>query len=232
MLVGHGDGLLALQNRLHLAVSFTHPTDDFMFRFDGFGGGELTAWHICPIYGLKFPCRETGIKIASHLGIGNFTHSATEPVADQRSFIDHGLALKVFITGEGQRFADLFQRIERPLLMPLPFSSLPNHGLGLMAEVGSEFAVRGHHLTRGVDLFPVTGGVRSDLGCLFSSAACALQVLTDLLAARARCVKVLLGIALDLRSAAAARRDLVPKLAQSVGQLGLIDGRGKLLRGE
>ena len=46
------------------------------------------------------------------------------------------------------------------------------------------------------------------------------------------CVEVLLRVALDLRRAAPPSRDFVTELAKSVGQLGLIDGSGELLRGE
>ena len=52
------------------------------------------------------------------------------------------------------------------------------------------------------------------------------------MAAGARCVEVFLGVSLNLRGTAPARRDLVAELTQTVSQLRLIDGRGKLLRGE
>ena len=146
MPVGDFDGLRAFQNRFDPAASFTHPANDFMFRFDGFCGGELTAWHVCPLYGLKLSCGKAGIEIAPHLGIGNFAHSAAKPIADQRPFIDYGFAFKVLVTREGQRFANLFYRINWPLLTLLVFARLPNHGFGLVPEFGSEFAVRGHHL--------------------------------------------------------------------------------------
>jgi len=60
----------------------------------------------------------------------------------------------------------------------------------------------------------------------------AFEVLANLLAAGTGCVEILLRVALDLRRAAPTCRNFVAKLAQSVGQLGLIDGRGELLRGE
>ena len=103
---------------------------------------------------------------------------------------------------------------------------------GLVAEVGSELAMRRHDFAGRMDFFAVARGVRGDLGSLLPGAAGALQILANLLAARARCVKVLLRVALDLRRAAAANGDLVTKLAKPVGQLRLIDGGGELLRCE
>ena len=116
--------------------------------------------------------------------------------------------------------------------MLLPFPRCADHGLGLVAELGCELAMRGHHLAGRMNLFAVARRMRGDLGGFFPIAAGAFEVLADLLAARARCVKILLRVALDLRRAAAAGRDFVAKLAEPVGQLRLIDGRGKLLRGE
>ena len=103
---------------------------------------------------------------------------------------------------------------------------------GLVSEVGSELAMRSHDFARRMDFFAVARGVRGDLGGLLPGAACALKILTNLLAARAGCVKVLLRVALDFRRAAAANGDLVTKLAKPVGQLRLINGGGELLRGE
>ena len=92
--------------------------------------------------------------------------------------------------------------------------------------------MRGHHLAGRVYFFSVAGGVRGNLCGLFAGAAGAFQVLTNLLAARTRCVEILLRVALDLRRAAAASGDFVAERAKPVGQLGLIDGGGELLRRE
>ena len=43
VLVGNGDGVRARKNRFDMVLSLTHSAENFMFRFDGFGGGELTA---------------------------------------------------------------------------------------------------------------------------------------------------------------------------------------------
>src|SRR5882724_9909049 len=83
-----------------------------------------------------------------------------------------------------------------------------------------------------MNLLAVTGRVRGDLGSFLPGAACAFEVLTNLLAPWTGWVEVFLRVALNLWRAAPARRDFVTKLAQFVSQLGLIDGRGELLRGE
>ena len=78
----------------------------------------------------------------------------------------------------------------------------------------------------------VTCRVRSNLGSFLPRAARAFKVCTDLLAPGAGCVEIFLCVSLDLRGTAPPCRDFVTKLAEAVRQLGLIDGRGKLLRGE
>src|SRR4029077_11755112 len=83
-----------------------------------------------------------------------------------------------------------------------------------------------------MDLLAVASRVRRDLGGFLAGAACAFEVFTNLLASGTGCVEVFLGIALDLRGAASPCRDVVTQLPQFVGQLGLIDRRRKLLRGE
>ena len=92
--------------------------------------------------------------------------------------------------------------------------------------------MRGHDFAWRMNLFAVACGVRGDLCGLLPGAACALQILANLLAARAGCVEVLLRVAFDFRRAAAANGDLVTELAKPVSQLRLIDGGGKLLRCE
>jgi hypothetical protein len=44
VLVGKGDSLRTRENGLQMVLTVSHPTKDFMFRLDGFGGGELAAW--------------------------------------------------------------------------------------------------------------------------------------------------------------------------------------------
>src|ERR1035438_1540243 len=83
-----------------------------------------------------------------------------------------------------------------------------------------------------MNLLAVPCRMRSDLGSFLPRAARPFEILTNLLAAGTGCVEILLRVALDLRRTAPPCRNFVTELAQFVGQLGLIDGGGKLLRGE
>src|ERR1022692_3317720 len=233
MLVGNGDGLRTRKNRLDVVLSLTHPAENFLFRCNGFGGGELATRNaLSPLNDLEFPRSQAGLKIGPDLGMGNLAHPATEPIADQRTFVYHCLALEVLVTGEGERFSNTVKRVDGLLLMLRPFTGCAYNRLGLVSEVCCQFPVRGHDLTRRMNLLAVPSGVRSDLGSFLSRAASAFQVFTDLLAAGTRCVEILLRVALDLRRTAPPCRNFVTELAQPVRQLGLIDGSGKLLRSE
>src|SRR5579864_6055449 len=83
-----------------------------------------------------------------------------------------------------------------------------------------------------MNFLAVTGRVSGDLGSLLPRAARTFKVLTNLLAPGTGSVEVFLRVALDLRRTAPPSGDFVTEFAQTVGQLGLIDGRGELLRGE
>src|SRR5579859_6874481 len=83
-----------------------------------------------------------------------------------------------------------------------------------------------------MDLLAVASRVRCDFGGFLARAACPCEVFTNLLASGTGCIEVILGIALDFWSAAPPSCNLVAQLADSVGQFGLIDSRGKLLRGK
>src|ERR1700689_2823994 len=80
--------------------------------------------------------------------------------------------------------------------------------------------------------FAVARGVRRDLRSFLPRPTGALEILPNLLAPGTGCIEVFLRVALDLRGTAPACRNFVTELAQFVGQLGLIYGRGKLLRSE
>src|SRR5665213_979360 len=69
-----------------------------------------------------------------------------------------------------------------------------------------------------------------DLCGLVPTKAALLHALAYLLAPLTGGVKILLCVSLDLRRTTAASFDFVAEIAKTVGQLGLIDGGGKLLR--
>ena len=175
---------------------------------------------------------EPGIEIASHLAVGDFAHAAAERVADDRPLVNDGLALKVLVPGKGHCLPNPLLWIELGVLVLRAFARHADHSLGLVAVLSGEFAVSRHDFTERVNFLAVARRMGGNFGGLFPVAAGTLQVFTDLLAAGTRCVKVLLRVALDLRRAASSRGDLVAELAQPVGQLRLINGRGELLRSE
>ena len=85
-----------------------------------------------------------------------------------------------------------------------PFTRCANNGVGLVSKVCCQLPVRGHHFARRMNFLAVTRRVRGDLGSFLPGAACAFEVLTNLLAAGTGCVEVFLRVALDLRGAAPA----------------------------
>src|SRR5208282_5338677 len=144
------------KNRLDLVLSLTHSSENLMFRFDGFRGGELTARNaLRPLDDLKFPGSQTGIKIGADLGMSDLPHAATEPVADQRTFIDNRLALEVLVAGKGERFSNTVKRVDGLLLMSRPFPCCAYNRLGLVSKVRRQLPVRGHDLSRRMNFLAV-----------------------------------------------------------------------------
>jgi hypothetical protein len=127
-----------------------------MFRFDGFRGGELAARNaLRSLDESKFPRSQAGFKIGAYLGMGDFAHPATEPVADERPFVNYGFTLEVFIAGKGDTFPNAVERVDRLLLMLRPFACGAYNGVGLVPKVCRQLPVRGHYLSRRVNLFAV-----------------------------------------------------------------------------
>src|ERR1700688_666764 len=153
VLIGKGDGLRTRKDRLDLVLSLADPADNFMFRFDRFGGGELTTGHaLRALDDLKFSGGQAGVKIGADLGVSDLPHTATEPVADQRPFIHNGLALEVLVAGKGERFSNPVQRVDRSLLMLRPFPRCAYNSVGLVPKVCGQLPMRGHDLSRRMDL--------------------------------------------------------------------------------
>jgi hypothetical protein len=76
-------------------------------------------------------------------------------------------------------------RVGRFFLALRSFSRGADHGIRLMSEIRSEFAMGGHYLAGRMNLLPIAGGVRGDLGRLLSIATSPFQILANLLAPRA-----------------------------------------------
>ena len=184
VLVGKGDGVWTREDWFRMVLSLTHRADNFMFRLDGFRGGELAARNAKrPVNDLKFSGSQAGVKIGADLGMGDLAHSATKPVADQRTFIHNRLALEVLVAGKGERFSNTVKRVDRLLLMLRPFPRCPYDRLGLVSKICRQPSVRGHYFSRRMNFFAVTRGVRSDLSSFLPGVPGAFEVVTNLLAA-------------------------------------------------
>src|SRR5581483_11772860 len=113
-----------------------------MFCFDGFRGRELAAGNALRSFNdLKFPGSQTSLKIGANLSVGDLTHAAAEPVADQRTFIHNRLSLKVLVASKGQRFSNAVKSVDWPLLMLRPFTSCAYNSVGLVSEIGCQLPV-------------------------------------------------------------------------------------------
>src|ERR1700733_9128218 len=110
-----------------------------------------------------------------------------------------------------------------------PFTGCADNSVRLVSEVCRQPPVRSHYFSRRMNFLAITCRVRSDRGSFLPRAARAFEVLTNLLAPGAGCVEIFVCVSLNLRGTAPPCRNFVTKFAEAVRQLGLIDGRGKLL---
>ena len=207
-----------------------YTANDLVFSRDGLGSCKLTTWHGRPFHSLKFSRGNPGIKVAANLGIGDGAHAAPESVTNQCPLIDDCLPLKILVARKGKRFPCAVERIGRLLLLLDSLACRAHDRVGLVAEVGSELAMRSHHFAGRMNLLLVAGRVGRDLSSLLAVPTGALQVLANLLTARAGRIQIFLAISLNLRGAASTNGNFVSQLPQSIGQFRLIDGCGKLLR--
>ena len=145
--------------------------------------------------------------------MGDLSHAAAEPVADQGAFVYNRFALEVLVAREGERLPDTVNRVHGLLLMLKSLMGCSDNGLGLMSKVGCQLSMGGHYFSWRMDLFMVARRVCGDLGGLFSRSAGAFEVLTNLLTARTGCIEVFLRVSLDFRCAAPPGRNFVTELA-------------------
>ena len=217
VMIGNGDGLRTRKNRLDVVLSLTHPAQNLMFCFDGFGGGELAARNaLRPLDDLKFSGSHAGVKISAHLGMGDLAHAPAKAIADERTFVHNRLALEVLVAGKGERFSNTLKRVNGFLLVLTPFMCGPNNGLGLVPKVCRQLPVGGHDFSGRMNLFAVARRVRGDLGSLLSRAARAFEVLANLLAAGTGCVEVFLRVALNFGGTAPPCRDFITELTYPI----------------
>ena len=146
---------------------------------------------------LEFSDRLAAFEMRTNLRIGNLSHAATQRIANEQTFVHHGLALEVPVAGEGQRFPNsLLGSVSRDVLFRFLYSNVrrTNNRLGLMAELRRQFPVSSHDFGSRMNLFTVSRRVGRDLGGFLALLAHALQVLPNLLAARAGSVEILLRV--------------------------------------
>jgi hypothetical protein len=139
-----------------------------MFGLDGFRGSKLTSRNaMLALDNSKFPGSQATVKMSANLGMSDFAHASAESVAKQRTFIHNRLALEILVARERERFSHSLKRIGWLLLKLGSFLRCSDDSLGLVSKVGCQLSVRGHHFSRRMDLFTVTGRVRGDFGGLF-----------------------------------------------------------------
>jgi len=178
------------------------------------------------LHSYELACYLSAIKIRSYLSVANLAHAAAERISNQQAFVHDCLALEILVAGKSDRFAHALARDRRYLHLPGALSRRTNHRVRLVAKICSKPTVSGHNLTRSQQLFAISRGMRGDFRCFFAALPQLFEVFTDLLAAWAGSVKVLLSVSLDLWCTAASALDFVPELSQAIGQFRLVDRGG------
>ena len=116
---------------------------------------------------LELAGSQTRLEAGAHLGIGGFTHAATQRIAEDVTFIGDSLALEAALASEGDGLlSDPLHRFGN-VLRDLPLTARPRLGddfIGLVAELCGKLAMRGQHLGGRLNQLFVTGGMRGDLG--------------------------------------------------------------------
>src|ERR1700689_2151129 len=182
VLIGNADGLGTRKNWLDLILSIAHTAEDFLLGGDGFGGGELPPRNaLLPFNELKFPGSQAGVKMGADLVMSDLAHTSAQSVADQGAFVYNRLALEVLVAGKGERFSDTVNRVHGLLLMLNPLMGCPDNGLGLVSKVRRQLLVRSHYRGWRTDFFMVAGRMGGNFRGLFSYAARAFEVITNLL---------------------------------------------------
>ncbi len=175
--------------------------------------------------------RDALIEVLPDLRVGHVAHATPEGIAHEEPLIGDSLALEAAFLGVGDRLLRAVLSVSDALFR-LRLGTLPGLGddaSGLVAVHLRDLVVRRHYLVRGEDFFTVARTVRCDLGGFRTFEAVGLEVLADLLGARAGGVQVLAGETLDLGSTASAGLELITEVAQAEGQLGVVNRRGELL---
>ena len=114
-------------------------------------------------------------------------------------------------------------------MMETMLSCLGYHSVGLVAKLCSQLPMALQNLLRRMQFLVVPRSMRCDLSCACAIPPYLLQMFFDLLAARTRRVKILLGIAFDLWLSVLAGLDLVSQPLKPDGKLRTIHTRHIML---
>ena len=171
----------------------------------------------------------------SHLAVGRLPHAPVYRRLQDGSFILNGRTLEDMVAGIGHGLLHRFLRLLRLLIgllcvMPRIRSRLGHNSIRLMPELSGQFAVPLQNFFGRMKLLAVPRAMSCDLRRACTVSANFLQVSDDLFPARARCVKILLAVALDLRLAMFAAFNLITQPMQPQGEFGTVDGCHILLR--
>jgi hypothetical protein len=140
-------------------------------------------------YKLKLPRGYTGLKAGANLGIGDFAHAATQCVTEEVALVGHSLALEAAVAGKGDGLAGDELRKIRCALGGVRLGTVVcicYDSIGLIAEFGSELAMRCEYLCRRLNQLFVTSRVGRDFCGLVAVEATLLHAVAYLLASLAR----------------------------------------------
>jgi hypothetical protein len=166
------------------------------------------------------------LKFLSYLGMESLPHAPVNRSLKDRAFVLNCGTLKGMVARIGHRLRHRFLRLHNLV----PFVCLCDYMIRLMAEPRRQFAVPLQYLIGRMKLLAVAGAMRGNLRRARTLSADLLQVFFDLDTTRARCLQILLRVALDLRLAMLAAFNLIAYALKSHCKLGAVHAGRILLR--
>jgi len=153
------------------------------------------------------------------------------PSRNQRPFIHDRLALEVLVAGKGERFSNTVKRVGRFLLMLRPFRAARTTASAWCQSLPPASDARPSPLpANGSPCGPASSAQRSRQ--LPSRSGLCVRGIHESVGSGDWMRRGILACSLLSPRTTPPSGDFVTESAQTVGQLGLIDGRGELLRGE
>ena len=158
------------------------------------------------LHGAELALRGSSLELFSYLAGRRLPHAPVHGCPKDRSLILHSRSLEDVVAGIGYGLLGSLRWIE--LLSVLIGKRSRHNPIRLVAMLRCEIAMPVQHLGRRLQLFRIASSVGRNLGRSRAFAADLLQMRLDLLPAWARCLEILLGVALDLRLAMLAFRPI------------------------